>query len=178
VSEQVGESQNCVGTNYDHDLRRDSWRLFESGQFIDYRSFSEDLLAGEVQGDSRLAAARPGDYLLIKESIRFVTEAFRFAAQLSRTKVGIDGLMVSIRAHQLSNRELYLGGQDTPFFEAIRPYRASAPDFSDEVEISANSMDPSPDDLAIDYITALFKKFSWTSSRDLLRAYQAEFLTA
>lgn len=160
-----------VGSETDWQHHLESWKFFQTGQFVflggmklDWRDQStlSDPLSGYVNGR----------VLGVIESLWTITEVFELAARLATTSAGAAEMVVRIELGDLMGRELFVD-------EARRmPLQttciANIESFNKDFPVGAELLLANPDELAITAAQEVFLRFGWRADPEVLRSSQAE----
>ncbi|RWC25951.1 MAG: hypothetical protein EOS70_32600 [Mesorhizobium sp.] len=145
-------------------MQREFWRMYQSGQFLHYRSMWED------RDDFANMPARP--FLSIEGVIYLFTEIAEFTSRLAAALKLKDGFGISIEARQTNGRRLWVGQNRMPFFE---PKTTAA----EKVVIAAPLMVDglqSPQQVALAMCKDFFDRFGWNPSDDQIQGDQTRLL--
>lgn len=144
------------------------WRFYQSGQFVHHFTAIE-----EFHQLTRTPA--PQRYMLVLNVLYTVTEIFEFAARLARHGVLRPGGEVSIRLHDMRDRELT--HQDLRRSLGFGPYVSKLEQIGYEATPIQERLLGAAPELAIDAANAIFERFEWFNPpRDVLVEEQRKFL--
>lgn len=156
-------------THWEHHL--ETWRLYQSGQFVDMCAFWDDWRdrSGWWPPDK---GWRPGQRLGIGETLFRYTEIFEFAARLSMTPAGDESMHIEIALRNLSSRVLFV---DAPSRAPTHwEPKATINEFPFVLDLARTELVSSPRDQALGGAIELFKRFGWEGSFEVLRGWQSE----
>ena len=152
----------------------ESWRFYQSGQFVDFMGMEEDW------GDQSTLSPpekgwKPGSYLSVESGVFSFTEIFEFAARLAMTDAGDEQMHLEIDLRGLKGRGLK--------FEVRRAgssYRrilkADTEEIPYKVDLPRIQLVTEPSELALKPAVELFQRFGWDPGLDVLRDIQGELL--
>lgn len=169
------------GSNYyegwvDWRFHKEFWRMYQSGQFINYRGLWEDWHDEEHSFLSSEPKILKMVNLGVSHTIFQITEIYEFLLGLVKESVYREGLKLSIILCNTENRKLWLEESLSlriPFMEEKNTIAQSIEfkkEYS-EMEVIENSSE-----LAIVAILHFFARFDWMPSEDLIRKDQQDFL--
>lgn len=150
------------------------WRMYQSGQFINYVAMRLDKVLEQNKDPKRIPNA-PGTHLPVVETIYFVTEVFEFLARLVRSGLYDEGVRVSISLHGLENRILWV--DDPRRMEFFHGYRTGAPTFDRTWELSREEVMQSSREHAHRFLIELFDAFGWNPTATQIANDQEKLLT-
>jgi hypothetical protein len=164
-----------IGEEVDFANRLESWRMYQSGQFVHTSGITTDWLR-----ESQIHAAwkdqlpmEPGTMLPLMETVHRFTEIFEFAARLALTDAYIvdDQMRIEVLLSGLEGRHLHndIPGR-LPFAQS---YVATLPAFPQELDARRDDLVATAKEQALDWAEELFLRFGWEPSRILLQDIQA-----
>ncbi|PKR82457.1 hypothetical protein [Heyndrickxia camelliae] len=145
-------------------------RLYKSGQFIYYKSMSEEHM--EEQFSRRVN----GKGLEIISTLYLYTEIFEFASRLAQHKSLGEEINVSIECHDIKGRKLFFYDVARPLF---RDYISNIEETSQYViNVGIDELISNSNTLAIEALNQLFEKFNWdtTGVQGVFKDEQQKFL--
>jgi hypothetical protein len=148
----------------------ESFRFYQSGQFIDYRAFADDWQEERKQL-SRDTNDPPGSRFSVGEAVYQLTEIYEFAARLSKSPAGDDRMECEVRIENLKGRRLTVDGRWMPF---IADHIAAASQFERKDMLARPDLLGRASELAIDVAMDLFQLFGWDADRRNLKSFQEE----
>jgi len=166
------------GSNYyegwvDWRIHKGFWRMYQSGQFINYRGLWEDW----HDEDTFFSPERKIPKMVnlgVLQTIYQITEIYEFLLGLMKEGLYREGLKLSIILCNTENRKLWLDNpMRVPFMEE-KNTKAQNIEFKkeySEIEVIEDSSE-----LAIVTILYFFERFDWIPSEDLIRKDQQDFL--
>jgi hypothetical protein len=169
--EDVSTHLNFIEEATDWEHYVETWRLYQSGQFIHYAGFFDDW-----RDQSNLwpptVKWKEGFWLGIGATIYRFTEVFEFAARLAQTAVGDERMGVRIDTVGIAGRHFYV---DNPRrLNAPQDRRAEIDSFPFELELSRAELLSDPRNHAIRGCIELFKRCHTRLSEAVLRDWQNE----
>lgn len=167
--------QDWIDQESEWNYHLEYWRLYQSGQFIDFAGVKEDW-----RDRSSLSPLpdgwRPGHRLPITDTVYRFTEIFEFAARLALTDAYAvdDRVYLEIALHGLEGRQLYADDSKRSLLFGLQP--AAIAEYSraldlSRIELAANAYEP-----ALQAAAELFALFQWQPAPGVLRDIQAELL--
>lgn len=160
-----------VGQDNDWEHRRESWRLYQSGQFVDVCGFWDDWRDRSSWWPPN-KGWQPGHRLGIGDTLFRLTEIFEFAARLSMSPAGDESMHVEVAVKNLSGRVLFV---DTPNRLPIRwEPKATINEFPFAIDLPRAELVSNARDQALRATIELFKRFGWDGSLERLRGWQSE----
>jgi hypothetical protein len=104
-----------------------------------------------------------------------MTEIYEFAARLALSEAGDALMQVNVRIANLKGRKL---AQDNPRKTSIRHYAFEGENFSfpgpEAAPIDREVLIARPKDLAAEALVELFNRFGFSTTRELVRAWQED----
>ncbi len=164
------EGSDWISQEISWDCIRELWRFYQSGQFIHYFGMPEDR--SETVG---LLPRIDGKVSLdVKGIVLQFTEIFEFAASLTFTAAGEEGLRVNIKVDNIEDHLLILPGfgpgKASWIPEARKKYMHHQIDVS-KIELVAEKRE-----LALTSALLLFECFNWSPDIELLRDLQEQMV--
>lgn len=89
---------NWFGDSFDGELP-ESWRLYQSGQFVHFWAFSNELSDDAIQ-----RGIRPDRVISASSAVNYLTCVYEFAAKIASTEVGDQTIVIETSANNLSGR--------------------------------------------------------------------------
>lgn len=146
----------------------ESWRIYQSGLFIDYFSIdSEWMEENHLIPANRIL--QPGSSIYYQSTIYVFMEIFEFASRLSRSLAGTDFMRVNIELHGLSERRLV--ETDIRFLLPNR-YISNQPDWTFNQTYSFIDLTTQSRDFAAHAARELFVIFGYDVSIESLKRIQ------
>jgi hypothetical protein len=160
-----------VGQDTDWEHHLESWRLYQSGQFVHFCGFWDDW-----RDRSRLWPPeenwKPGRRLGIDDTLFRFTEIFEFAARLAMTPAGDESMRVSVTLKNLSDRALFVDATNRmPFRQQLK---TAINEFPFVVNLTRAELVSRSRDQALHGAIELFKRFGWDASPEVLSKRQVE----
>lgn len=147
----------------------ESWRAYQSGQFVDYTAMEEDW---SPQQSVAWGLKAPEKFLSIGNAIFTFTEILEFASRLALSPMGAEEMSVSTRVAGLSGRQLWINsGKRLPL---VRPYVASLQELPFNITLKREELMAEAWSIARQWCSELLKRFGMEISDDSLREWQAE----
>lgn len=150
-----------VGFEHRWDRYIEVWRLYQSGQFIDYRCIPNDWSSERIE-------AAP-NVLYVGDVVNSYSEIFEFAARLASSSVGAPSIHIEVTLHGLQRKVLAFGD---PIREFGRDHRASIDEYPLAWDISTPKLSSQVRELALIASQQLFQQFDWDAAPEILRGYQ------
>ena len=158
-------------SNSDHHL--ESWRLYQSGQFLSLRGISYDW-----RDQSSVWPAdknwRRRDLLIVEQTLFTLAEIFEFAARLSNTAAGDDPMYVDIIFGGLEGRALAVS--DFRRIDSVAGTRAQIQEYPQKFVVPSAELVAEPRSRAIRASQELFRRFGEELRPDLLRDWLDELI--
>ena len=155
-------------------IHKEFWRMYQSGQFINYRALWEDWHDEEDPSLSSEPIIPKMVNLGVVHTIYQITEIYEFLLGLMKEGIYREGLELSIILCNTKGRILWLDNpMRVPFMEEKNTIAQNIPfkkEYS-EIEVIEDSSE-----LAIVTILYFFERFDWIPSEDLIRKDQQDFL--
>jgi hypothetical protein len=147
------------------------WRLYRSGQFVFFKSFTEDWRELAPLGGQRLD---PGKWLSIYSVIFMALKIHEFAANLVRSVPNGDEVLMDGKLCNIKGRSLLVGNLERGEF--LSPHSASAVDavFSKQHERTTLVADSRT--AAVEMAKQLFWFFGWSPRDEIIRDIQGELV--
>ena len=151
----------CEGT-VDWEGHLELWRVYQSGQFIEYMGLREDWIAEDTwfAGNPRFARIRPGQALFILSTIYTLTEVFEFLRRLTSHGLFGDAVNVSIELNGIEGRRLELL-DDFSRAPLLGEYVARVPRFQWEGTYPREEVLEKSSEVALTVVQRLFILFQW-----------------
>lgn len=158
-----------VGQESEWEQYLETWRFYQSGQFVDLAGIPEDW-----RDQSRLWPAdqgwKYGALLGIGDALFRFTEIFEFAARIALTEAGDALIRIEVTISGLAGRKLWVDLHNRwPMF---RKYEASLQDLPYTLELSRDELVAQPRELALKPAIELFARFGWIPNVAALRDIQ------
>jgi hypothetical protein len=146
------------------------WRMYQSGQFVDYLGMSEDWLD---QSELWLAEETwtPGSILSVGNAIFQFTEIYEFAARLANSQAGYHNMRISISVQGLNGRDLWT--DDSQRIRLLSHYQAPIPEFNHTEDLTRDELITKAHEIALGTACQLFGQFGWEAPKDVLQDYQS-----
>jgi hypothetical protein len=162
---EIGD--DWIGFEIDSRIHVETWRLFQSGQFMQVMGFWEDWYGQ----DTLLTGIPPqGKTLGIDLTIGTLTELFEFAANLAASPAGGETMVIEIDAHGLAGRHLtWPRGRDD-----VLDRRPATLDHIalDSLVVDRRRLVANPDDYAARAAREVFRRFGWDAELSEVNATQ------
>ncbi|MCL2135129.1 MAG: toll/interleukin-1 receptor domain-containing protein [Candidatus Bathyarchaeota archaeon] len=157
----------------DWSIYKELWRFYDSGQFVHFRGFKEDWFEESHSGSDKNFCSPKIAFDAIG-AIHAMTEIYQFATRLANKQIFDKSAYISIRLYGLANRTL-------TSFDIRRTidsvYRCKIDYFPIEKEIPLDTLIEKGDEIAIEQVIEIFKRFDWHSPQiDTLKKIQRNFL--
>jgi hypothetical protein len=159
-----------VGQESERGMDMRVWRLYQSGQFVQFDSVSEDwpLDLGGPPEEERTW----GKKLEFRETHYHLSKIFEFASNLARTPAGDGWMHVEIHLEGLAGRRLEdTRSKDGPKFG---DYRTQAANWTLKWDRPQGDLIDAPRDLAAEAAQDLFAHFGLNLSTKVLKLLQEE----
>lgn len=160
-----------IGSETDWNHHVESWRFYQSGQFVILKGMPLDWRDQSwFPGSS--SGLPEGPSLGVIETLWTITEVFELAARLASTAAGDEELVVVIEVGNIQGRLLFVDeARRAPLYE---DHRATTESFAQEFALPRDDLLASPDDAALDAAAEVFLRFGWHPDREALRDGQQE----
>lgn len=160
-----------VGSETDWQHHLESWKFFQTGQFVFLGGMKLDW-----RDQSTLSDPLPGfaarRVLGVIESLWTITEVFELAARLATTPAGAEEIVVRVELGDLMGRELFV---DEPRRMPLQQTCiANIESFAKDFTVSPEALLASADELAVAAAQEVFVRFGWRADAEALRSSQAE----
>jgi len=159
------------GREFDMSEFKESWRMFQSGQFVQRRAIPEDW-------PEEWIAPLPAGLASLKNVMPIgaasqIFETFQFAAGLASALPGADGMIVSLTASPMAQRELLspLSFDDLAFDFELRGRRTLMDAFRDQRAYSREDLRSSSTTIAMRVAAEFFDRFGLNVDEDRLRRW-------
>ena len=150
-----------------------SWRFFQSGQFMAEIGFFDDW-DDKLKWKAPDASWKPGLLLGIPDVVYCLSEVYGLASRLALTDNYRDErfVVVETTAHRLPGRMLYDRGNHRRF--PVSGYFTKAESIPNIRTLPKEDVIARPKELAIEAAQHVFERFGWDPSDQLLAAIQSE----
>ena len=162
---------NWIGQEVDWSEHVETWRLYQSGQFVFIGSIFDDWQDQSIWEPPK-ADWRPGAYLPVMDTVFRFTEIYEFAARLALSYPGVDIVRVEITLVGLKGRTLRMDHRDRSGF--ITPRTCAIPEFPYSRSLPREQLAAEASDLALENTNELFTRFHWSPGVEFLRGMQEE----
>lgn len=160
-----------IGQEFEWDIFLEVWRLYQSGQFVDYTGLVMDWSDQSERGLNESYSETKRRLNVVDVIFRF-TEIFEFAARLSLSEAGEENMRIEVTLDGLSERILWMNAANR--FPFITTYIASIDKIPYEINLPRVKLVSEPRELALRPAIELFRRFGWDPNLELLREMQAE----
>lgn len=165
VGQEPVIGKDWIGQDLDTWEYCQTWRLYQSGQFVLYEGFVDDWLDRSWFGEAK-KDWKPGFELSVSDALYTYWLAFEFGARLAAAMEGESQLNISVRAFGLSGRRLKFNFRNRTFLRV--PREASLNDFDVTKTLSRKDIIAAPVDHAVESARALFARFHWDVQSEFL----------
>lgn len=162
---------NWIGQECDRGDILETWRFYQSGQFVHISGIRYDWIDRQLLAGWRIGHAA-GPLLGIGDTLFRLTEIFEFASRLATTEAGDEQIYIKIVFKGLKNRSLWVDSYNRMPF--VQPLVASIDEFPHIVEVSRTKLIAEPRNLAIETAIELFRRFGWNATPEQLKDQQSE----
>ena len=170
------ETRPLIGNSWieqeiDWEMYVESWRFYQSGQFIHHSGFTEDW----YQQARRLGPhpeVNPGATLGAKSALFRLIEIFEFAQRFAFSEVGDATIHVEIQLCGLSGRALTADSDH--HLSLFDNYVANLSEYGWSEYIERSQLAADARSLAIGHAQKLFQRFGWDASLSVLSSWQEE----
>jgi hypothetical protein len=150
----------------------ESWRLYQSGQFVYYAGLAEDW-RGRSFASPNAAVWQPGQELAIAHSVHRYTACFELAKRLAFAQI-FPSVHIEITFHGLQQRQLRV---DSPRqLSLLHAYHASTDVVQYAGDIATIDLIAGAHREALNAVEQLFQSFQWQPAPLLLQDLQREYL--
>lgn len=165
-----------VGSNYveqtvDWEAHVELWRAYQSGQFFYLGGLRYDW-ADQVTAWRKPRVPKDVLVLSVADAVYSISEYFEFAARLSSTDMGDDGIELQLKLRGLDGRQLWIS--DPARADFLTPRVAHIEEWQRTSEIARPELIARSRELALDASVELFRRFGWEPSREVLKRIQSE----
>lgn len=159
-----------VGSDTDWAHHVETWRLYQSGQFVHLSGMGLDWRDQSWVGrDTDDDEPKLG----ITDTVWTITEAVEFAARLATTDIGNDGAInVAVEAGGLEGRVLYVDDHNRA--PLIANHVARVQSFAVDRTPTRDELLANGDMLAIELAVEMFLRFGWRPNVENLRSVQEQ----
>lgn len=153
----------------DWDIHKETWRFYQSAQFITLRGLWEDWYKerGDINYNDNLGEI---NRLGVFNTLYFLTELFEFLNRLVSIDIYRDKIFVSIELGNIRERELWIDDPNAVPFMEIR--RTGATSIKFDRPFSDNEIKENARDVAIEASIYFFQRFDWNPKSEILREAQ------
>ncbi len=141
------------------------WRMYQSGQFVNFLALWEEDWTG----------IESGKYLEILNTLYSLTEFYEFASRLAEKELFSDGLTIRIDLNKTMNRKLFISAWGRTLH---REYICNIDVLPHKLELSQEEILGKARELALKHTLWIFERFSWSAEHlpKLLKDDQDKFL--
>jgi len=168
----VRHGEDWVGQEIDRHHHIESWRLYQSGQFVSVLGLWYDW---EGRSESNPDGDGPVDFFPLWDTIYRFTEIYEFAARLALTEAADVNMRVTVKIGNLQNRVLV---QDHHGKTQLRHYHYSDESFTypihDAEPIKRELLIANPRKFAAEAMVELFQRFGFMVNHESARSWQEE----
>jgi len=167
-AKEIRNMSDWVESSEDWESYIEYWRFYRSGQFIHLFALHEDHIDIDNILPQRYPPRSPrAGYVSFISTTYKVTEIFEFAARLANRNVLTPSAFISIGLHNMRDHELTSFNANR-FMDDGFVYEVYEP-IVIEREIEQQQLVSNPDNIALDFIVAIFERFNWINpSRQIL----------
>jgi hypothetical protein len=172
----VGREGPVIGVNWisgevDWNDHVESWRLYQSGQFVYYGAIRTDWF-DQDRWEKLAVDWKAGERLPVTDTVFRFTEIFEFASRLAVGILEADSYTLEISISGLADRQLWI---DNPMRSGFSfPRRAQIPEFPQSFQLPRQQLLGEVRDLPIRASSELFARFGWEPGVDFLKQMQSE----
>ena len=165
--------EDWISQEFDWEQYLETWRFFQSGQFVDLRGMNEDWRDKSLLLTQRPNWA-PGQFLGVEDIVDQYTEVFEFASRLAFTGAGDEEMHLKISIHGIKGRRLAARTfpEGDSYFKTLGP--AVIDDLLYKVDLPKAELVSKPRELALEPAAKLLHRFGWKPSVNALRDIQSE----
>ena len=167
--------QNYIEAFSDFGTRKELWRMYRSGQFINFRALQEDWYS-ETDGYTSLSErVKPKTVINLLSSVVFyITDALNFLARICQHGIYKDGVQVVLILHNVENRELRI--DDTQRIGFYYPRITSEHEIKLESNIDADGIKEDYIEISNKMILDTLNAFGYTATSNSVRNDQDKYL--
>lgn len=164
-----------VGQESEWEAFVETWRIYQSGQFVDFAGMTEDW-RDQSEWSPAPENWKPNLTLSAFDALFTVTEVFELAARLAQSEAGDDVMHIEVTPSHLAGRELRR--DDAIHYLPLMPgkYKASIEKMPYQIDLPRMQLIAQARELALVPATELFKRFGWDPGLEVLRDMQAGLL--
>ena len=166
IPRRHGEDTDLVpGNNYyegwnDWGVHKEIWRMYQSGQFIDYRAIEEDWLReDDWYRGSQFQNIEPHTVLSVIGTVYLITEIFEFLSRLVKTGLYKEDFTVDLRLIKTGQRRLIVfDPMRAPLFGE---YMTQIDEIQFSDKYSGEQLIQNTREEALKVIIHIFHRFGW-----------------
>lgn len=149
----------------------ETWRLYQSGQFVFYGGIRTDWLDQSLF-ERPSEQWRPGLFLPVTDTVFRFTEVFELAARLATGPIDGDTVRLAIKIVGLGQRELWMDNRRRIGFH--HPRKSAIAEFPQTFDLPRDRLVAETRQLAVTAAGELFTRFNWTPESEFLTVIQGE----
>ncbi len=151
------------------------WRLYQSGQFVDYCGLIDDW-RDENPADSLPAKWRPGQWLCVEHVLFTFTQVFEFASRLALSEAASEQVVIHIGLKGMQGRSLWFASPSRGGFDGSGV--SELPEFGRGVQFQRDKLVAEPREAAVQLARQFLQRFGWSAAPEILRDLQSELIGA
>ena len=166
---RVSRGNHWLGGETDWSYYRESWRFYQSGQFVYLIGMHEDW----VESFEGLALPRfPVGFkgIGVGDALFRITETYEFAARLAVSEAGGEQMRIGIELRNVARRRLYV--DDPMRMPMDNDYSFDEPSLTLSATVSRADLAGRSRQLALDATLDFFGRFGWHPLRELIQGQQ------
>ncbi|MGH9856990.1 MAG: hypothetical protein ACRD4B_04000 [Acidobacteriota bacterium] len=170
---KIHKEADWIGQELEWNEYREIWRFYQSGQIAYYGGlFTDWSKEAKKLGSEGLETAN--QRLSVLDIIFRYTEIFEFAARLSLTEAGGNGMHIEATLDNLGSRSLWLDPSGHWGSSVIGKFSSSMNKWPYEDNFNSAALLANTKELALKPAIELFRRFGWNPPLEILRDMQGQ----
>ncbi|WP_439585388.1 AlbA family DNA-binding domain-containing protein [Dyadobacter bucti] len=167
--------QSYIEAFSDFGTRKEFWRMYKSGQFIDFRALPEDWYSESENYTSLSEQVKSQTVVNLLNSVVFyITDALNYLSRICQQGIYSGGVQIVLVLHNIENRELRI--DDTRRSGFHYPRVTSEREISLESNIEADEVIENHIQIANEMILDTLNSFGFTANSKSIREDQDKYL--
>ena len=173
---RIENGSDWVGQICDFDYHKETWRIYQSGQFAFFGAFWLDWV-DDFTHFSRKPPKSPLHLVGTLDTVRQFTVFLKFAAALARSDAISEDVHVEVACHGVKDRELWVDSPSRFDWDDLMGRPTTGMDEIERVGVLHNDeTDDRAHAMAIDWSVEFFKRFNWDVNHATLGEMQESVL--